>query len=141
MCRKWTASLVPQFIMVAPSQISPDLSSQPTYVEYESSPRRYRGFCGRCASPLIWRSADKTETLDFFLGTIDERWLVGEIVPGTEKVTKHGTVFERKGGLGRELCTPNHMQHFQQNVIPGVTDLLKGGKRYLAETVDGEPLP
>lgn len=141
MCRKWTSSLAPQFIVISPSLFTPALSSQATYTEYESSPGCYRGFCRQCGSPLLWRSIRETETVDFFIGTIDERWILGQIKPGTEMITEYGTLVDRTGGLGAELCTPNYRQYYQENVIPGVTDLLKGGERYLTDTFNGEPLP
>lgn len=133
MCRKWTASLLPQFIVFSPDQIVPPLSSAATYREYSSSSGRYRGFCGNCGSPLIWRSEDDRRTVDLFLGTIDERWLVGEKVEDSEKKTKHGVVFEREGSVGRQLCTPSEFQSYYENAIPGVTDLLRGGQRFLTE--------
>ncbi|OQE24675.1 hypothetical protein PENSTE_c007G03260 [Penicillium steckii] len=110
-CRKWTAtetsSLLTQFIVIKPTQIVPALSSFQTYTEYSSSPRRHRGFCSRCGSSLIWRSEDITDTLDLYLGTIDEKWLVGERVEGSERNTSYGIQFERIGGVGEELCTPS----------------------------------
>jgi hypothetical protein len=133
MCRKWTASLVAQFIVIAPEQINPPLSSFQSYREYPSAPRRYRGFCGNCGSPLIWRSEDKTDTLDLYLGTIDERWLVGERVEGSETMTPYGAVVKRKGAVGKELCAPSQFQFYYENRIPGVTDLLPGGQKYLTE--------
>src|ERR1700753_3474722 len=102
MCRKWTASLLTQFLVLKPSQITPNLSSFPSYKEYSSSPKRFRGFCGNCGSPLIWRSDDKTDLLDLYLGTIDEKWLVGEIVAGSETQTKHGVSVKQEGGYVKE---------------------------------------
>jgi len=140
MCRKWTASLVAQFIVVRPSQITPGLASFPSYREYSSSPRRFRGFCGACGSPLIWRSEDKTDTLDLYLGTIDEKWLVGEKVEGSEEKTKFGVQTKRQGGYGKEFGTPSQFQFYYENAIEGVTDILKGGKKYLTENKDAEAL-
>lgn len=137
MCRKWTASLLTQFMVISPKQIVPSLSSFPTYKEYSSSLRRFRGFCGNCGSPLIWRSEDKTDTLDLYLGTIDEQWLVGEKVEGSEKRTKHGVTVERVGSLGKELCTPSEFQFYCENAIPGITDLVPGGRKFLVENDDG----
>ncbi|KAJ5645772.1 hypothetical protein N7490_002144 [Penicillium lividum] len=137
MCRKWTASLLTQFIVIAPKQIVPPLSSFPAYCEYSSSPRRFRGFCINCGSSLIWRSEDKTDTLDLYLGTIDERWLVGEKVKGSEKKTKHGVVAEREGSVGKELCTPSEFQFYYENAITGITDLVPGGKKFLVENEVG----
>lgn len=137
MCRKWTASLLTQSIIISPTQIVPPLSSFQTYTEYKSSPRHHRGFCGQCGSPLIWRSDDKTDTLDLYLGTIDERWLVGERVEGSEKTTIHGIKVERRGGVGKELCTLSQFQLYYENAIPGVTDVVRGGHKYLTENIPG----
>jgi hypothetical protein len=91
---------------------------------------------------MIWRSEDNVETLDLFLGTIDERWLVGEKVEGSqEKCNEFGGVSERKGGFGKQLATPNQFQFWFENAIGGVTDILSGGEKYLREDTDGRPLP
>ncbi|KAJ6002779.1 hypothetical protein N7451_005326 [Penicillium sp. IBT 35674x] len=137
MCRKWTASLFTQFIVIAPEQIVPPLSSFSTYKEYSSSPRRFRGFCMNCGTSLIWRSEDKKDTLDLYIGTIDERWLVGEKVKGSEKRTKHGVTIERVGSFGKELCTPSEFQFYYENAIPGITDLVPGGQKFLVENEAG----
>lgn len=137
MCRKWTACLLTQFIVIKPTQIVPALSSFQTFTEYSSSPRRHRGFCSRCGSSLIWRSEDITDTLDLYLGTIDEKWLVGERVEGSERNTSYGIQFERTGGVGEELCTPSQFQFYYENVIPGVTDVVQGGHKYLTEDIPG----
>ncbi|KAK6453316.1 hypothetical protein FP744_10009568 [Trichoderma asperellum] len=121
MCRKWTSSLIAQFIIVLPAQLSPPFHSQETYDEYESSPGRYRGFCKRCGTSLVWRSADDGSTVDVFLGTVDERWLV----------------HEDDGKVGQALGRPNGTQFWMENAIPGVTDLMKGGKEFLREGEDG----
>src|ERR1700753_1201424 len=76
MCRKWTAALIAQFLVVSPEQFQPSLNTFPAYKEYLSSPGRYRGFCSECGSSLIWRSEDDTRTFDLYLGTVDEEWLV-----------------------------------------------------------------
>ena len=125
MCRKWTSSLVAQFIVVSPEQLDRPLNSSATYKEFESSPGRFRGFCGQCGTSLVWRSVDKERTFDLFLGTVDEKWLVGE-------KGAHGD-----GQVGRMLATPNGTQFWMENAIEGVTDLLKGGKVYPREGPDG----
>lgn len=86
-----------------------------------------------CGTSLIWRSDDKKDTLDLYVGTIDERWLVGERVKDSEKTTKHGVMVERVGSLGKELCTPSEFQFYYENAIPGITDLVPGGKKFLVE--------
>jgi hypothetical protein len=39
--------------------------------EYESSPGKFRAFCGRCGSPLYSRTAADPETRRIRLGTLD----------------------------------------------------------------------
>ncbi|KAF9774030.1 hypothetical protein IL306_008029 [Fusarium sp. DS 682] len=119
MCRKWTSSLVAQFLVISPKQISPAFSTFPSFQEYMSSPGRFRGFCGRCGTSIAWRSADYTPIFDLYLGTLDEEYLVGD-----SAVTKI-------------LATPNGTQYWLQNAIHGVTDKLEGGKVYLQEGPDG----
>jgi hypothetical protein len=140
MCRKWTSSLLAQFIVLQPSHIRPELSKLPTYKEYQSSAKRFRGFCGNCGSSLIWRSDDNVETLDLFLGTIDEDWLVGEKIEGSAHDSEFGTIYQRKGGVGKEIGTPNQFQFYCENAIKGVTDVLRGGKMFLKEDKDGKAL-
>ncbi|PTB69593.1 hypothetical protein BBK36DRAFT_1138017 [Trichoderma citrinoviride] len=121
MCRKWTSSLIAQFIIVLPSQIEPAFGSHETFAEYESSPGRYRGFCKRCGTSLVWRSTDDGSTVDVFLGTVDEKWLV----------------HEDGGKVGQALARPNGTQFWMENAVPGVTDLVKGGKEFPREGEDG----
>ena len=124
MCRKWTSSLLPQFLTLQVEQLTPQLQLLPLtfaeYTEYESSPERFRGFCSRCGSSILWRSEDQKDNFDLYLGTVDERWLVGE----------KGHDGRRIGGFGIELATPNYKQFWCENEIPGSTDLLNGGVRY-----------
>ncbi|KAM5345617.1 hypothetical protein ACJ41O_011478 [Fusarium nematophilum] len=119
MCRKWTSSLVAQFLVLSPQQLTPALNTFPTFKEYVSSPGRFRGFCGDCGTSIAWRSTDYTPIFDLYLGTVDEKWLVGE------------------GEVGRALATPNGTQYWLVNAIHGVTDKLKGGREYLTEGPDG----
>jgi hypothetical protein len=132
MCRKWTSSLLPHFLTLQVEQLTPQLQLLPStfaeYTEYESSPGNFRGFCSRCGSSILWRSQDSKEDFDLFLGTVDERWLVGE----------KGQDGRRVGGFGKELSMPSYKQFWCENEIPGITDLLNGGVRYWKEDKDGE---
>ncbi|EXA39186.1 hypothetical protein FOVG_10814 [Fusarium oxysporum f. sp. pisi HDV247] len=119
MCRKWTSSLIAQFLVISPKQISPALGTFASFKEYMSSPGRFRGFCGDCGTSLTWRSADYTPIFDLYLGTLDEKYLVGD------------------GVVAKTLATPNGTQYWMQNSIHGVTDVLKGGKKYSEEGPDG----
>ncbi|EGU83549.1 hypothetical protein FOXB_05959 [Fusarium oxysporum f. sp. conglutinans Fo5176] len=99
MCRKWTSSLIAQFLVISPKQISPALGTFASFKEYMSSPGRFRGFCGDCGTSLTWRSADYTPIFDLYLGTLDEKYLVGD------------------GVVAKTLATPNGTQYWMQNSI------------------------
>ncbi|KAL5360816.1 Mss4-like protein [Aspergillus floccosus] len=129
MCRKFTASLFPQMLTLKADQIHPSLSSFPSYQEFQSSLNRYRGFCSTCGSSLIWRSAG-SDDFDLFLGTIDEKWLIGERVDGTETSTPYGTAVGRQGGFINELCVPRGTNCYHENTLPGVADCLPGGQKF-----------
>ncbi len=47
-------------------------SGSAAIVEYESSPGKFRAFCGRCGSPMYSRTAAEPETLRIRLGTLDQ---------------------------------------------------------------------
>lgn len=128
MCRKWTASLIAQFLVVPPAQLVPPLESQESYTEFESSPRRFRGFCSKCGSSLIWRSDDDKQTLDLFLGTLDEKWLV-------KKASS-----QKDGRVAQALARPSGTQFWMENAISGVTDTVAGGKRYPQEGPESRTL-
>lgn len=66
-----------------------------------------------------------------FLGTVDEEFLIGKKVEGTEQETELGVKFERQGGLHKELCTPTMGNLFWNNVVPGLTDHEVGGTKFL----------
>jgi hypothetical protein len=40
--------------------------------EYESSPGKFRGFCGRCGSPLYSRRAERPNAIRLRLGAMDD---------------------------------------------------------------------
>lgn len=126
MCRKWTSSLFPQFLTLSAKQITPDLSTYPSYKEYRSSEACLRGFCNQCGSSLLWRTEENPDQIDVFLGTVDEKWLVeqkADIATATGQTESES--------IGKTLGTPMHAQYYYENVIKGVTDFVQGGKRYL----------
>ena len=45
---------------------------------YESSPGVWRGFCGRCGTPLTYWSAELPQVMDLALGTLDREFLDSE---------------------------------------------------------------
>ncbi|KAK1141017.1 hypothetical protein N8T08_009674 [Aspergillus melleus] len=135
MCRKFTASIYAQILPLSTTQLSPrHLSTFDTYKEYRSSETCLRGFCSACGSSLSFRSEDAPDKIYILLGTLDEEVLVGEKVAGSGRETEFGVVWERKGGIGMPLA----YQLYWENAIPGVSDLLKDGKRHL--THPGEAL-
>ena len=123
MCRKWTSSLVAHFLVVQSTQFYPPLGSSPDFKEYSSSPGGLRGFCGKCGTSLTWRqdqgeSGGSPYTIEVFLGTIDHQWLAEE------------------RNVAKILATPSGSQCWLENAIEGITDTLKGGKRYLQARSD-----
>jgi len=71
------------------------------------------------------------DMLAVFTGTIDDEYLLGKKVAGSEQQTEMGIKFEREGGLYKELCTPSMGHLFWNNVIPGVTDHDTGGPKFM----------
>lgn len=57
-----------------------------------------------------------------FLGTIDEEFLMGKKIDGSDEQTEMGLTFKRDGGLCKELTSMNMGHIFWNNKIPGVTD-------------------
>ncbi|TQV97045.1 hypothetical protein V2A60_000308 [Cordyceps javanica] len=117
MCRKFTASLVAQFIAVARPNLSPDLRDAPAFAEYESSPGVFRGFCRRCGSSLSYRCLKYPDVVDVFIGALDEKWISG----GQD---------DDKVAIAKDLATPNGYHAWYSHMIPGVTDYLKGRPNY-----------
>ena len=149
MCRKWSSALINQFLIIPPAQLQPALTSSPTYEEYESSPKRFRGFCKKCGSSLIWRSDEDGSTWDVFIGTLDEKWLVSE-KEGAEGDAEVVEMIARPSGTqywmevsmmeayGRFVGVWTYdrfadITSLKQNAIPGVTDTVRGGELYLTE--------
>jgi hypothetical protein len=71
------------------------------------------------------------DMLVLFTGTIDEEYLLGRKVDGSEQQTELGVKFTREGGFYKELTTPNMGHLFWNNVIPGITDHETGGPKFL----------
>lgn len=140
MCRKFTASIYPHILGLSTAQLSPRFSTFDTFSEYRSSETCLRGFCSTCGSSLTFRNEKEPDRIHLFLGTVDEEALVGEKVANSGQETECGVVWERRGGVGAALAMPNSGQLYWENSIPGVSDLLKSGKRYLADRGDGKPL-
>lgn len=66
------------------------------------------------------------------MGSVDQDQLMGKKVEGSEEETEMGVKFKWEGGLSKELTTWSMGHLFCNNVIPDVTDNLKGdGPRFL----------
>ncbi|KAL8843524.1 MAG: hypothetical protein Q9170_000028 [Blastenia crenularia] len=130
------------FITVKPSQLrwtnpaGGNKAAEP-YKEFSSSKGVYRGFCSSCGTAFVWRSEETDDEIELFIGTIDEKWLIGD---RTEKVssqslTDKGTLEKvldaDEGALGREICTPETGQMYIRNAIKGATDARLVGTRYV----------
>ncbi|EFY91176.1 hypothetical protein J3459_017122 [Metarhizium acridum] len=113
MGRKFTASLLAQFLAIRRLSLAPSLKDSSTCAEYESSPGVLRGFCSRCGSSLSYRSLKYPEVVDVFIGSLDEKWL-----------SNHTAV-------AKILATPSGYHAWLRNLIPGITDLLKGCPGYV----------
>ncbi|KAL8738392.1 MAG: hypothetical protein Q9181_000814 [Wetmoreana brouardii] len=141
-CRKHTGSLMAPFINLKPSQFrwskTPSGSETPeAYKEFSSSKGVYRGFCSSCGAALNWRSPEVTDVIEILIGTIDEKWLIGDRTDkvSSESLTEKG-VFEKvlnaeEGAMGRDICTPLNGQMFVRNAIKGATDARLVGPRYV----------
>ncbi|KAI4144640.1 MAG: hypothetical protein LQ341_002605 [Variospora aurantia] len=137
--RKHTGALIPPLFTVETSQLrwanpSDGIAAAEPYKEFSSSKGVYRGFCSACGTSYTWRSEERPDVIELFVGTIDEKWLIGDRTEkvSSESLTEPG-VFEKvlsadEGAFGREICTPRVGQMFQRNAIKGVTDGKMGGK-------------
>jgi hypothetical protein len=81
---------------------------------------------------LLWRSEDDQTSFDLYIGTLDEKYLIGvEEAKPVDEVAGAGKTL--KDGWGKLLCTPNGTQFWCENAIAGVTNLLKGGVEFPRE--------
>ncbi|KAI9872940.1 MAG: hypothetical protein M1830_001039 [Pleopsidium flavum] len=121
-CRKGLGALMGHYITISATQITwTDTNS--TFKRFNSSPNAYRGFCANCGSTLTWQNEKEIPgEIELLTGTVDEKWLVG---------TKDGE------GVGRELCEPRGGNFWFANAIKGVTDEVRGGKKFVEGSVLG----
>ena len=68
-CRRQTASPVATFVIV-PKAALRFTRGQPK--EFSSSPGVYRSFCAECGSPLYYRTEQRPDVIDLYLGTLSE---------------------------------------------------------------------
>ena len=97
----------------------------PTYKTYNSSPGVRRMFCSNCGSALFF--LDGSDETEIWIGSIDEEFLVGKKVPGSEKQTEKGVEVERAGGFGPILAKATK-HNWMENAILGITDEMDGVK-------------
>jgi hypothetical protein len=114
MCRKVIGTLFPQYLSIPVSHLHPPLDLSPKFKRYSSSPGHSRGFCSDCGSSFTYE-VDGSGAVALTIGTLDE-----------ECLKKYGRI----------LGTPRSKQIWTDNAIPGVTDLLKGGKDYPQDDSD-----
>ena len=62
------------------------------------------------------------ELIVLFLGSVDEEYLMGKKVQGSEKETEMGVEFDRQGGFRKELTNMQSGHLFWNNRISDVTD-------------------
>lgn len=120
-CRKFSGSLISHDIILKPHQLS-DITKAPTYSEYQSSEGGFRSFCSNCGSGLTWRISFVPDMIIVFLGTIDEQFLIGNKIEGSEEQTENGLIVKRDGGLCKDLTGMNMGHLYWNNRIPNVTD-------------------
>ncbi|KAL8721263.1 MAG: hypothetical protein Q9225_002005 [Loekoesia sp. 1 TL-2023] len=141
-CRKHSGSLMANFITVKPSQLcwsnpsGANKAAEP-YKEFSSSKGVYRGFCSSCGTAFSWRSEETPDELEILIGTIDEKWLIGDRTQqvSSQSLTNPGS-FEKvlnadEGALGRDICTPQAGQMYVRNAIKGATDMRLAGTRFV----------
>jgi hypothetical protein len=109
-------------LILKPHQLNADLTAAPTYKEYQSSEGGFRSFCTECGSSLTWKTTFVPDMIVVFLGTVDDEYLMGTKVPGSELQTEMGPSFKRDGGLCMELTSMNMGHLFWNNRVPGLTD-------------------
>jgi hypothetical protein len=102
--------------------------SQSTYAEYNSSPGCYRAFCNRCGSSLAWTNHGVNTNIELAVGTIDEKFLLGDRDDADKPLGAYGIALANLEG-----------DHFHvRNVIPGVTDrVASSGTRFWEGSKEG----
>jgi hypothetical protein len=101
-CRRHTGSVVATFAGFAESTVS---FSEGTPAVFESSPQVWRSFCGRCGSPISYRSTRFPGEVHFYIGVMDrpEQYLPQAHVHHGERVAW----FDTKDDLQRFERTAN----------------------------------
>lgn len=136
MCRKHSGSLLPQNCGFPTSNVTPALSSNPSYKTYASSPHTLRGFCSNCGSPLSFHEKSEPDIVEINLGALDEEVLCGKRDEENAWTDEAGKHVPRVGGWGKTLGAPKY-HIYCENEIPGATDGFDGEKFLLSRT-DGK---
>ena len=76
---------------------------------------------------MTFNEKDRPEETNLYLGTLDEEYLIGARIPGSEKETEYGSTFQRHGGLEKEAFGYGD-QFYLENAITGTTDRIPGQK-------------
>lgn len=120
--------------------------SPPELREFASSPHGRRGFCASCGSSISWRHEETPQEIELFLGSVDEKWLIGDRTErvSSEELAKDGAwdeLVKKEGYVGRDLCEP-HGNYFFRNAVRGITDTKIGsGTTWVEDTAKGLVIP
>ena len=109
-CRKQTGALIAPLITVHPDNMtwstldgSTTSGYPPEMREFASSTHGRRGFCASCGSAISWRHEECPQEIELFLGSVDEKWLIGDRTErvSSEELAKDGAWEDvlRKEGL------------------------------------------
>ena len=119
----------------------------PKLAHFHSSAHGRRGFCITCGSTVSWRHEENPKEIEILLGTVDERWLIGDRTERvqSEDLTKPGAweeMLRDEGDVGKDLCYPAYGNSFFRNAVKGVTDRkLGGGKTFVENSERGLRIP
>lgn len=118
-CRKQIGSLIVHWHSVTGPELK--WTSKSTLGEYSHTPGIHRFFCRECGGTLAWQDERDGGAIEFTVGTVDEKWLIGEDANENDGKTAEG--------YGIALANPNGTQYWSVKMIKGVTDTLPGPKR------------
>jgi hypothetical protein len=117
-CRKQIGSLIVHWHSVTGPELT--WTSKSTLGDYSHTPGVHRFFCRRCGGTLAWQGEREGGAIEFTVGTVDEKWLIGENAEeGDGKTTEE---------YGTALADPAGTQFWSEKMIKGVTDTLPGPK-------------
>ena len=85
---------------------------------------------------MTFNDKDRPEDTELYVGTVDEEFLIGTKVPGSDQETEHGVKFERHGGFERDAFVSGS-RFYLENAVAGITDHIPGTK-YLKTEQEGK---